>query len=116
MRKVKRKREKKEKKKTKKKKKIVKKKMDVTVVKDSKRFVENVIEARGLNKEKVKVRVVIDAGQGSLKVAASVFDDESDPDKKEGERGSGQEKMTGVNRLLILAEVDEGTTTSGNFY
>ena len=50
----------------------------MTVAKDAKSLVEKVITARGLNIDDVKTRVVVDGGQGSLKVVASVFDGESD--------------------------------------
>ena len=51
---------------TKKKKKkscLVMKEMNVAIAKDSKRLVEKVVEARGLNIEKVKCRGVLDTGQ-----------------------------------------------------
>ena len=63
-----------------KKKKVTKKNMNITIVKDSKEFAKKVIEARGLNEEKVKIRVVVDSGQGSLKIAANVFDSYIDPE------------------------------------
>ena len=44
---------------------ITKKNVNVTIVKNSKEFAKNVIEARSLDEEKVKIRVVIDSGQGS---------------------------------------------------
>ena len=44
---------------------IVKPELDVTIVKDAKGVVERVIEARGLEKETLKCRVVVDKGQGS---------------------------------------------------
>ena len=87
---------------------IVKKEVDVTIFKDSKRFVEKVIEARGLNRETVKSRVVIDSGQSSLKIVLSVYDGDIDPEISFAAQEGPNEKMTGVNRLLILAEVDEG--------
>ena len=33
-----------------------------------------------LDKEKVRCRAVIDSGQGSIKVCASIFDSDADPD------------------------------------
>ena len=41
---------------------------------------ELVIAARGLDREKVRCRVVIDGGQGSVKVCASIFESDADPD------------------------------------
>ena len=69
---------------------------------------KKVIEARSLNEEKVKIRVVIDSGQGSLKIAANVFDGNIDPEVMIGDQEGPEEKLTGVNRLLILAEVEGG--------
>ena len=89
-----------------KKKEIEKSEVDVTVARDTRALVEKVIAARELNRDNVKTRVVIDGGQGSLKVVASVFDGEQDPEVSD--QGGPGEKMTGVNRLLILAEVDGG--------
>ena len=69
---------------------------------------KKVIEARSLNEEKVKIRVVVDYGQGSLKIAANVFDGNIDPEVMIGDQEGPEEKLTGVNRLLILAEVEGG--------
>ena len=53
---------------------IEKKEVDVTIVKNSLQLVEEVMEARGLFRETVRCRVVIDGGQGLLKIVASIFD------------------------------------------
>ena len=53
---------------------IEKKEVDVTIVKNSLQLVEEVMEARGLSRETVRCRVVIDGGQGLLKIVASIFD------------------------------------------
>ena len=95
-------------KKSKKKREIEKKEVNVTIAKNSLRLAELVIEARGLDKEKVRCRVVIDGGQGSIKVCASIFDSDTDPDILFAAQEGPGEKMTGVNRLLLLAEVDGG--------
>ena len=91
-----------------KKKVVVKEDVDVTIVKDVKTFVQRVIEARGLDNETVKCRPVMDAGQGSFKVVLSVFDGNQDPDIAFAIQEGKFEKLTGVNRLLVLAEVDGG--------
>ena len=41
---------------------ITKKNVNVTIVKNSKEFAKKAIEARSLNEEKVKIRVVVDSG------------------------------------------------------
>ena len=55
------------------------KEFNVPIVKDVKRLVKKIIEARGLNPETVKCKPVMDAGQGSLKCTLSVFDNDVDP-------------------------------------
>ena len=82
---------------------IEKKEVDVTIVKNSLQLVEQVMEARGLSRDTVRCRVVKDGGQGSLKIVASIFDSSVNPKSQDP-----SEKMTGVNRLLLLAEVDGG--------
>ena len=52
---------------------LVKSEVDVTIAKDAKKLVEMVAEARDLELDNLKCRVVIDGGQGSLKVVASIF-------------------------------------------
>jgi hypothetical protein len=77
-------------------------------VKDAKGFVERVIEARGLDISTVKCRPVLDGGQGSFKVVVSVFDGNQDPEIGFTFQEGKYEKLTGVNRLLVLAEVEGG--------
>ena len=87
---------------------IVKSEVDVTIVKDIKGFVDKVIEARGLDQDNVKCRVVMDKGQGSLKIVLSVFDGDVDPDISFTSQEGKGEKLTGSNRLLVLAKVNGG--------
>ena len=87
----------------KKKKELEKKEVDVTFVKNSLQLVEQVMEARGLSRDTVRCRVLIDGGQGSLKIVASIFDSSVKPKSQDP-----SENITGVNRLLLLAEVDGG--------
>ena len=77
-------------------------------MKDIKGFVEKVIEARGLDQDTVKCRVVMDKGQGSLKIVLSVFDGDVDPDISFSSQEQKGEKLTGSNRLLVLAKVNGG--------
>ena len=77
---------------------IEKKEVDVTIVKNSLQLVEEVMEARSLSTATVRCRVVIDGGQGLLKIVASIFDSSVNPKSQDP-----SEKMNGVNRLLLLA-------------
>ena len=81
--------------------------IDVTIVKDARALVEEVMVARGLKPETLMYRAVIDGGQGSLKICCSVFDRNTNPEVSSTLEAPG-EKLTGVNRLLLLAEVDGG--------
>ena len=83
------------------------KNVDVTIVKDARALVEEVMVARGLKPETLMCRAVIDGGQGSLKICLSVFDRNTNPQVSSSQEAQG-EKLTGVNRLLLLAEVDGG--------
>ena len=47
--------------------------MDLVYVRDPVKFINYVIEERGLDKSKVLVRLGLDGGQGSFKVIASIF-------------------------------------------
>ena len=87
---------------------VVQSEVDVTIVKDAKSFIDKVIEVRGLNRATVKCRVVPDKGQGSLKIVASVFDGDVDPDISFTKQEGKGEKLTGSNRLLVLAKVNSG--------
>ena len=73
---------------------------DVTILKDTKSFIEKVITARHLNDKEVITRVAMDGGGGSFKIVANVFDKNSDPKKEK--KGNLD---TGVKRILVLAHV-----------
>ena len=77
-------------------------------------FVMEVVEARGLNVETFCCRVVIDGGQGSLKICLSIFDFNTSPAVASSSQDGPGEKLTGVNRLLLLAEVDGGLESHHN--
>ena len=98
----------------KKKVKIVQEQVDVTIAKDSKVLIEKIAEARGLNLESLKSRVVIDGGQGSLKVVVSIFDEDVDPEVSFASQEGYKEKLTGSNRLIFLAEVEGGQERHAN--
>ena len=88
-------------------KKVVQTEMNVTVAKNAKELVEKIAEVRGLDLNSLKSRVVIDSGQGSLKVVVSIFNEDVE------QKGSLQ-KLTGSNRLIILAEVEGGQERYAN--
>jgi hypothetical protein len=101
-------------KKKKKKKVIVKTETSVTVARDAAGLVKKVAEARGISLDNIKSRVVIDGGQGSLKVVVSIFDKNVDPEVTFGGQEGVREKVTGSSRLIILAEVDGGQERYSN--
>ena len=72
--------------------------LDLVYLKDPVTFIEHVIKERGLDKEKVLVRVGLDGGQGTFKVVASIFETDYDPKKE-----VPGNLLTGGNRLLVLA-------------
>ena len=92
------------------KRKWVRTEVDVTIAKDAKRLIQKVVEARELEMDHVKCRTVIDSGQGSLKIVTSIFQGDIDQLTQEGDT----EKLTGANRLIILAEVEGGQETHRN--
>ena len=95
---------------------VVKVYVDVTIVNDAKGFKDRVIEARELDPATVKCRPVVDTGQGSFKVLVSIFDSNQDLDIAFAFQEGRYEKLTGVNRLLVLAEVDGGQERHHNIW
>ncbi|XP_065669593.1 uncharacterized protein LOC124807737 isoform X2 [Hydra vulgaris] len=79
---------------------------DFVYVKDSKSLVELICTVRGLEVDKVIIRVGID-GQGSLKFVMNVFNIETDIDCREN-------KNTGVKKVLVLAFVKNVTENHAN--
>ena len=77
--------------------------LDIVYVKDIEKFIEHVIVEHGLDKEKVLVRVGLDGGQGSFKVVASIFETDYDPEIMFTEKEDSGSRLTGSNRLLVLA-------------
>ena len=93
---------------------VVMQEIDIAIAKDSKTLVEKVAEVCGLDIKKIKCRMVMDTGQGSLKVCVSIFDGNIDPEICFSSQGGPGEKLTGVNRLIILAEVEGGQESHYN--
>ena len=59
---------------------LVKEMKDVAIVKNTKGFLDRVVNERGLNPETAVMSVVPDGGGGSFKVMVSVFDGNFDPE------------------------------------
>lgn len=73
---------------------------DLVYVKDPESLIDHVCTSRGLELNKIIVRIGIDGGQGSLKVIMNVFD-------KDMSIYSKDIKDTGVNKVLVLALVKD---------
>ena len=76
--------------------------MDLVYVKDPVKFIDYVIEERGLDKSKVLVRLGLDGGQGSFKVIASIFETDYDPEIMFSNEEPGN-RFTGSKRMLAMA-------------
>ena len=71
--------------------------LDLVYLEDVEAFITYVIDERGLDAERVIVRVGLDGGGGSFKVTASIFE----TNFHEVEETSG-DKLTGANKLLVF--------------
>ena len=80
---------------------------DLVFLKDPVGFIDHVIQERGLDKEKVMVRIGLDGGQGSFKVVASVFETDYDPEITFSGKETPDSRLTGANRLLIMAIAED---------
>ena len=76
--------------------------LDLLYLKDPPAFIEHVIKERGLDRDKVLVRVGMDGGQGSFKVVASIFETDYDPEITLSSKEGPGTRLTGANRLLDL--------------
>ena len=81
--------------------------LDLVYLKDPPAFIEHVIEQRGLDRAKVLVRVGLDGGQGSFKVVASIFETDYDPEVTFGSKEGPGNRLTGANRLLVMAMAED---------
>ena len=79
---------------------------DVVVVKDVNKHVDWVVEQRGMERSSVKVKVYIDGGGGSCKVLATIMDENHDPEVMDTKVEQPGNRLTGVNRVLVLAYVE----------
>jgi hypothetical protein len=80
---------------------------DLVFLKDPASFIEHVIQERGLNRDKVMVRIGLDGGQGSFKVVVSVFETDYDPEISFSTKEGPGNMLTGANRLLVMAIAED---------
>ena len=77
--------------------------LDLVYVNNPTVFIDHIIEKRGLDKEKVLVRVGLDGGQGSFKVVVSIFETDYDPEVTFRKSEGPGTRLKGSNRHLVMA-------------
>ena len=80
---------------------------DLVFLKDPKQFFDHIIAERGLDREKVLIRIGLDGGQGSFKVIVSIFETDYDPDITFSEKEGPGNRLTGSSRMLVMALCDD---------
>ena len=75
--------------------------------KDPKAFFDHIIAERGLDREKVLVRVGLDGGQGSFKVIVPIFETDYEPDITFSTKEGLDKRLTGSSRMLVMALCDD---------
>ena len=80
---------------------------DLVFLKDPKEFFDHIIAERGLDREKVLIRVGLDGGQGSFKVIVSIFETDYDPDITFSTKEGPGNRLTGSSRMLVMALCDD---------
>ena len=80
---------------------------DAVIVKDVLEHLDWVVEKRGMERSSVSVKIYIDSGEGSCKVLATVMDANHDPDIMDMRVEQPGNRLTGVNRVLVLAYVEQ---------
>ena len=78
-------------------------KRDLVFVKEPAKFIEHIISERGLNKEKLMVRIGLDGGQGTFKVVVSIFETDYDPEVKFKIMERPDIQLRGSKRILVMA-------------
>ena len=73
--------------------------LDLVYVNNPTVFIDHIIEKRGLDKEKVLVRVGLDEGQGSFKVVVSIFETDYDPEVTFRKSEGPGKRLKGSNPL-----------------
>ena len=80
---------------------------DLVFLKDPKEFFDHIIAERGLDREKVLIRIGLDGGQGSFKVIVSIFETDYDPDITFSAKEGPGNRLTGSSRMLVMALCDD---------
>ena len=65
-----------------------------------------ILEQHGIDAKIAKFKIYIDSGDGSTKILASVIDENCDPDITFTSLEQPNSRLTGVNRVLLLAYVE----------
>ena len=79
---------------------------DVVIVKVVVEHLDWVVEKRGMERSSVSVKIYIDCGEGSCKALVTVMDINHDPDKEDMRMEQPGNRLTGVNRVLVLDYVE----------
>ena len=87
--------------------KTTKEQKDLVFLKDPQVFFDHIVKERGLDREKVMVRVGLDGGQGSFKVVVSIFETDYDPEITFSEKEGPGTRLTGSSRMLMMALCDD---------
>ena len=79
---------------------------DVVFIRDVREHFHWILEQRGMDAKSAKFKIYIDSGEGSTKILASVIDENYDPDITFTSIEQPNNRLTGVNRVLLLAYVE----------
>ena len=80
---------------------------DVVIVKDVVEHFDWMVQKRGMERSSVSVKINIDSGEGSCKVLATVMDANHDPEIMDMRVEQPGNRLTVVNRVLVLAYVEQ---------
>ena len=80
---------------------------NVTVLKDAKKFVDRLVEERGIGPEDAVTRISMDGDTTSIKVIANVFSKHQDPEVVLMKKENRGKLCSGVKRAIILCYVEK---------
>ena len=80
---------------------------EVVTVRNVKDHFHWVVENRKIDPNKTKFKVYIDSGEGSLKVLASITEKHNDPEVMISSLEQPNNRLSGVNRVLLLVYVED---------
>ena len=80
---------------------------EVVTVRNVKDHFHWVVENRKMDPNETKFKVYIDSGEGSLKVLASITEKHNDPEVMISSLEQPNNRLSGVNRVLLLAYVED---------